>query len=291
MQPNKVLSKEMHVKNLRDGEVAIYQLIGAGEISPNRKTQDDDPVYKNPSWQSSRTTMVRDIETGDVVMIGNVTGKRPNPAKTKNNNEPEFIDLLSPMKFVNGFLRLTHLDNPTFQYAERHNANQSNPFRDESKKARYFRVDPKRQAIADNARREILADALSWVMTCDKKEIEAINKQLPDGFKLNMDDHMEVIVGKLFDYTQKDPVTVMKASGDKKTIAKITVLEAEKYQIIIWDNDNRTWFFNDEKMEEIHKVPIGKNRVDGLVESFGTPDGHKYYLRVITRLKKFLNRG
>src|SRR5690349_12007903 len=77
MQPNKVLSKIMHVKPLQEGEFVTYRLIEADQKSPNMVDKNDQPVLKNPTWVASRQTVVKDFDTGEMVRIGNVTSTKP----------------------------------------------------------------------------------------------------------------------------------------------------------------------------------------------------------------------
>lgn len=288
MQPNKVLSKAMQVRPLQKGEFVIYRLIEADKVSPNAVDKNGRPVNNNPSWQSAKQTLVRDIETGEKVMIGNVVNVKPE----KNfDGTTRYVDVTAPMKFTDANLRVDDQTFATYQFAERHDANMDNPFRDQSKPAKYYRVDVKKRALSENNKNAILADALSWINTCDHIEIKAINKSLPDGFKLNLDSDFEIIKSELFKLTMKDPIMVMKASNNRQAIAKIICMEAEYFHIILWEEKERKWFFNDEKMEDLATIEIGKNRIDGLVEFLKTENGKKFYLRLSNRLKKYLNQG
>jgi hypothetical protein len=295
MQPNKVLSKSMHVRPLAKDEVVIYQLIESTKLSPN--AVDDETGEKkmnSPKWKSARQTMVRDFETGESVVIGCVVGQKPVTIKEGPNRGQIFNeDVLSVLKFDNGgFLKLSASDFGMYQYAERHSANESNPFRDASKQAKYFRLDPKRKAVGDSQNLTMKGDALAWIGTCDHIEIKAINESLPDGYKLNMESDYEVIKAQLLKLTDNDPIMVMKASNNKRAIVKITVMECEKFQIILWEENKREWFYNDDKMETLAKIEIGKNRYDGMVEFFKSNEkGPQAYKRLETKLRKFLNMG
>lgn len=296
MQPNKVLSKSMHVKPLQKGEVVTYQLIESTKVSPV-KTNDKtgEKLNNSPSWRSARYTMVKDFETGELVEISCVVGSKPftyNDGPNKGRSGMQ--DVLDTLKFSSsGILEITS-DTPfgLYQFAERHSANDSNQFRDPHKQAKYFRLDPKRSSVLESNKLLMKGEALAWVGTCDHIEIKAINASLPDGYKLNMESDYEVIKAKLMELTDKEPIMVMKASNNKAAIAKIAVMEAEKFLIILWEEKTREWFYNEEKMETIAMLEIGKNRYDGLVEFFkSSKEGNRMYQRLETRLKKFLNLG
>lgn len=291
MQPNKVLSKPMHVRPLKNGEFVIYRLIKADEISPNIVDKDDVKITNNPSWSTAKFTWVNDLELGQKVQIGNVTGlEAKRDDKGNITNPPVYTEKCTPAKF-NPNCRVDYTANATYEFLERHDANLDNPFRDQSKPPKFYRVDVKKRALTENNKNAILADALSWINTCNHTEVKAINASLPDGKKLNMDSDYEVIKSELFKLTKEDPIMVMKASTHRQAIAKIVVMECEFFQIILWEEGDRKWFFNNEKQEDITTIDIGKNRIDGMVDFFKTDEGKKMYMRLTTRLRMFLNNG
>lgn len=285
----------MHVKPLKSGEKVTYQLIEATKKSPTKKTEDDEPLNNSPSWRSAKRTMVKDIETGELVEISCVVGTKPFVYDDgPNKGKTQMQDVLDVLKFnSSGVLEISDQDPfGMYQYAELHSANESNPFRDPNKPAKYFRLDAQKAAISESNKLLMKGEALAWIGSCDHIEIKAINTSLPDGFKLNMESDYEVIKAKLMELTDKDHIMVMKASNNKAAIAKITVMECEKYKIILWEEQSRKWFYNDEKMATIAEIEIGKNRYDGLVEVFKSGDeGKKLYKRLTTTLEKFLNLG
>lgn len=289
MQPNKVLSKSMQVKPLVGEEYVIYRLLASDTDSPNIVDDQGKPIKCNPVRVLARQTLVQDFETGNKVMIGNVVSHKP---IKKEDGSYRYEDVTKSIRFDDGFYRVNADQNATYEYLERHNANASNIFRDRKQPAVYYKVDAKKVAMTLNNKNAMLADALSWVSSADDKEIKAINEFLPIGKKLNMESHFEVIKGELFKITLEDPIMVMKASSNRDAISKIVVMESEYFNIIIWDEQTRKWFFNEEGQEELVTLEIGKNRIGGLVEYFFSgAEGKKCYKRVESRLKKFLNIG
>jgi len=293
MQPNKVLSKTMWVKPLKPGEVVTYQLAEATEISSTHTGEKGEPKLKSPSWKSARQTMVRDFETGENVIIGCVVARKPFTIKEgPSKSQVGYEEVLGTLKFPGGFLKCTHENFEEYQYAERHSANGSNPFRDPNKPIKYYRLDAKKAAISNSNNLLMKGEALAWIGTADHIEIKAICSSLPDGFKINLDSDFEVIKDELLKLTDKQPILVMKVSNNKATIAKITVMECERFQIIMWDEEKRIWFYNDEKMETLANIEIGQNKYDGMVQVFKKEEnGRKIYQRLESRLKKFLNLG
>jgi hypothetical protein len=289
MQPNNVLSKAMHVMKPSETEVVLYKLISADQFSATTTTEDDRPVLNNPAKNLAKQTLVRDIETGSKVMIGNVTSLE---FKKNQDGSLKEVEITSPPKFKRGIMRLTIDEFATIQYMERHDGNQDNPFRDKKKTPVFFRVNPKKRATENSNRILMLGEALTWVGTCDRIEVKAINSALPPGLKIDMNKDDDVIKSELLSLTEKDPITVMKASTNKKAILKITVMECEHLNIIMFDEEARKWFYNDAKQEDILTIEIGTNRVDGLVDYMKANDeGKKLYNRMALKLKKFLSIG
>ena len=289
MQPNKVLSKTMHVKQLAPGEpAAIYRLIAADQKSAMVTDEKGNPINNNPAKSLAKQTLVRDIETGMKVMIGNVTSIKYR--KDKDGNDVP-VEVTSPPKFVRGNMRVTQDDFATMQYMERHDGNQDNPFRDKKKMPVYYRVNPKKKAMEETHQLSMLGEAIMWVSACDLMEIKAINSKLPDGMKLNMNNDFEIIKMELLKKTKDNPIEVMKASSNRAALIKVHIMEAENFNIIMWDEESRNWFYNDAEQETITTIEIGTDRVNGMVDYFRTEEGKKLYMRMAGKLKKFLNMG
>lgn len=70
LKPNEVLSKIMHVKPLATGEVVIYRLIAADQVSSNRQTEDGVKLMNKPARTLSGKTLVIDSERRTKIMIG-----------------------------------------------------------------------------------------------------------------------------------------------------------------------------------------------------------------------------
>jgi hypothetical protein len=289
LKPNDVLSKAMHVRPLAPGEVRIYRLIAADQLSSMQTDEAGNKLYNKPSRGISRQSFARDIETGERVMIGNVVSStfidRPDGSR-------QTIHKTAMPKFHQGNCRCTEDDFATVQYMERHDGNIDNPFRDKKKAPVFYCVNPKRKALDETNKVMVMAEALVWVGNADHTEIKAINDGLPDGLKINMNNDWEVIKGDMLKLTAKDPISVMKVSHNQLAVAKIAIMECENFGILMWDDKSRKWFYNDKEQETVASIEIGTNRIDGLLEYFGSDDeGKKTYKRMVTKLKKFLNAG
>lgn len=287
LKPNDVLPKIMHVKPLVDGEVRIYRLIAADHPSAMVENKDGIRLNNNPARALSRQTEVYDITTGDKVMIGNVVSKKYITLPDGSNAE---VGVTAPIKFRDATVRLTKNDFASVQYMERHDGNIDNPYRDKKKQAFFYRVDPKKKAAVANNDIMMKADAILWVSGASLHELKSCAKSLPEGMKVNTDQEVEGMKADLLRLADKNPIAVLKASTDAKSIAKILIMESENYNIIMFEEEKREWFFNDDMVETITTVEIGKNKIEGLLEFFATDeDGKKRYKQIEAKLKRFLN--
>jgi len=288
LKPNEVLSPIMHVKPLAPNEVVIYRLITADQISSNRQTEDGVKLPNKPARSLSGKTLVRDIEKGTRVMIGHVTSVVP---KQDAQGNIIYMQRTEAVNFPNATARLTADDFDKYAYMERHDGNADNPYRDKRKAAFFYRVNPRKKASEAIMQLSMKGVALAWVGEADNKELRSINEALPAGLKVDMNKSYEEIKQELLQLTDRNPIEVMKASSNREAKTKITVWDCEFLNIIMWSEELRKWYFNDESQEDILEVPIGSNRVDALVYFFMTTEGTKIRNRVSTKLKKFLNQG
>lgn len=292
--PNQVLSKELHVKPLREGEVAVYKMCASDELDLSRQDEETGKFRnKSPGYTLAKKYSVYDPKQGRRVIIGNVVGVQHEEMLDKSLRT---VETCASVRFELGKnLTITHLSNDTFQFLERLDQNRDNPFRNPKKKAMFYRVSEKRQAQDKNYKSLVLTDALNWIAKIDAVEMKVINTKLPDGIKMDLNLDWEILKAKLFDMTLADPVMIMKASSDIHTKYKIQVMDAAKYQIILFDEGDaakpRAWYFNrGEDVPKICDVEVGKNKVEALADHF-KKDGAGMYKKVIMELNAFLKSG
>lgn len=277
----------MRVQLLKEGEFVIYRLIEADKISPNATDMEGGPVYQSPVRNLARMSRVFDIEKKQPILIGNVVELIP---KTDSNGNQVIEEICKGISFTDGMIQVGADKNNTYQYLERHNANRDNIFRNPTLQAVYYRVDPRKKAIEETNKFDILTDALAWIQSgADAKEFMAINNNLPEGKKVDMNQSEKGIKAAFYKLAMEDPMLVMKSSSHALAILKITVMECERYNIILWDESDRKWFFNSEKVEDLVTVEIGTDRVAGLVEYLRTTEGRKKHAQLKNKLNMFLS--
>lgn len=281
----------MHVKPLEGSQQVKYRLLSAEKKSVTRVSESGEPLYDKPIRDLAPKVLVRDIETGSKVMIGNVVGYEvKNLENGQTINRPRF----KGVRFVNQEVLVDATKNELYQYMERHNANESNPFRDRTKPAVYYRVDPKKKALKEYHTISMKGEAITWISAADHIELKSINDGLPKEMKVDMNKSWDEIKTEMLRLADKDPVTVMKYSRNRPLIVRLTIMECENYGILMWEEDRREWFFNDSETTTIANVQVGSDRYVALAEfllSTKEENGRKILKQIQTKLKKFLNQG
>lgn len=295
LSPNQVLSKEMQVKPLAEGEIAVYRLCASDEVDMSRQDEETGKFRtKSPGYTLAKKYTVYDKVKAQKVLIGNVIGVEMIELEGR---EPYRKDKLGHVRFEMGKnITITSMQNDTYQFMERVDANKDNPFRNPNKKAWFYRVNERKAAQDKNYRNMILTDALNWLKTVDPTEMKTINAGLPGDMKINLDLDWEIQTARLFDLTMLDPMLVMKASTNIDAKVKIQAMDAARYQIITFSEGDaklpRAWHFNrGAKPPLIMEVEIGQNKIEALVKFLRSKEGTGNYKQITAELKVFLKSG
>lgn len=187
----------------------------------------------------------------------------------------------------------------TYAWLERHNGNRDNPFREKGKPAIFYRVNAIKRANLELENDYILVDALNYVREADLIKIKAMYeglKQLSPASIRDIDASNPATLKKgIFDYAKQNPILAMKASENKEVKFKIAIMEAEHFNVIMFDEGNedakqgRQWRFVDRDMTKICDVELAEHKIDGLAKHFRTKEGYKDYTRMANELKRILS--
>lgn len=289
---NRLVSEPLKVAELKEGESAIYKLIVADYKDLSRRDQKDNPLLSNPGRRMNHSSKIWDPIKRKRVTIRNIVGYET--INTENGERDKVI--LERIFFKGGVKSVTPDQLETYAFLERTNGNRDNPFRDRSKKAVYYRVNPVRMAIRDMENDLLLLDALNYVSKADFITLKAMFKSMDKTAKSEIDaSTFETLKRGIFKYAQKNPILAMKASENNEAKLKIQIMEAEHFNVIKFDEGDdaigakRTWFFIDEKMSTICEVELAVHKIDGLIEHFKTDEGKVSYRLITDRLKTVLN--
>ncbi len=274
MKVNEVLSKEMRVNPLKEGETAIFRLHSANKLG-NKFTEDGLRVPINRQvHQIPGIDIVYDPIKGTRVKIGNVTSEE----LVTKDNKTTFEPIVEPIWIENGEITLNHRQNDTYFFLMRHNDNSTNPFRDHTKKAEFYLVDhvaEKNEKISYDA---IEDDAIILLKEADIEELLTIAANLEGPFagRVNQSNPIDIVRHDLRNIVREgNPQVIIKASRYIFGKLKIQVIEAEKWGIIKRSSESRSWF--DHESKELISVDPGTDMVDALVKWFDTQEGKAYY--------------
>lgn len=287
---NEILSKELQVKPLVRGDVAIYKVIGAGQPMPNMQYEDGSPVLSTP-----RLSMV-----GESTIIDPFDPTKPNKtitnaARTKPIRTADGLvrqeEILQQVKFdSSGFLFVKYEDMHLYYFLERCNENSDNPYRRKNTKPLFERVKSNKKAIKDLDAKTEAYEALAMIMEGAIDELKTIATQLPDGMKVNLDNPLDTIKMDLIRAAEKNPRAVIMASGNKDAKRLIQYRDAHKYGVLVWDDKLREWYINKPSgLEKICEVPIGVDKFSELLKVTKDKEMAKYYSLIVQLLGKVYN--
>lgn len=274
---NQVLSKQMYVRPLKEGQVAIYRLQGSGKLHPKTKK----PI--NPSGLSLKgKTTILDRKTRRPVTIMNVTAYDP-------VEMPDGTLKMTPViaRVVWGNNGLLHIrpDQPElYAFLERHNANASNEFRDTSRRALFYRVNKELEREEKFIKDELELEARLLVRDAGPAEL----KLMAEGFNKNPNMDIGDLRMMLSQLAKQVPLQVIKKSSNKQLKRRIFIKEASDQFLILYQDQDKTWYWNDPEMEdtEICRVEVGEDKIDKLAEILKSPAGRKHERRLHAELQK-----
>ena len=313
IQANDQLSPSLKVKPLEEGQFATYKLCDADLKDLSRV---DDKTGKPRDNQPRRSMkgeiVIMDPFTRKKIRLRNIVSSVLVERGGIQVEEPKIARVLFGH---NSVITIGPDDPGTYEFMERHPGNRDNPYRDKlsGKKPIFYRLNAKKKAIQDMEHNYILTDALNHVLASDKAELVAIWQKLdPTSQKLiNPEAGLESIKRDTFALAKEKPAIVMKASNNREAKAKLQIMDAEYYNVIMFmENEEdvkipRRWMFVDGE-EDICEVAITDNKIDGLMKfmfSIGLDDqkmkeeerdkirklGMNAYQKMADRMKKIFN--
>lgn len=289
-------SPALLVPALKEDEVAVYKLIAADIKDLSRRDDNNNPIPGKPGRKLHHTVKVNDPVTRKQYNIRNITGYT---IETLPGGQERDKPKLERFLFRPGGATMVKADQQeTYAWLERHNGNRDNPFRDKTRPAVFYRVNPKRTAIKELENDYILVDALNYVRDASLTQLKTMYSKLAKTIKLDINaDSAETLKRGLFEYTKNNPILAMKAGDDRQTRLKIQIMEAEYFNIIMFDEGDdevkgakRQWRFVDKKMTPICEVELATPKIDGLIEYFeATEEAKGVYLGIVNTLNNVLN--
>lgn len=279
MKPNEVLSKDLHVKPLEEGQTATFQIVGANKLG-NKRNKEGVRVPINPTVkQVPSMAYIYDPIKKTRIRIGNVVGEEPDE---DDRGKTFFRPIVEPVLIENGTITLNWEQNDTYIFLMRHPRNKSNPWADRKKKPMFELVDnesKRREKISYDA---VEDDAIILLREASSEDLMAIAEGIEDDDYrklVNLDNSVDEVRHDLRNIIRKGhPDVIVRASDNKVAKAKLQVIEGEKWLLLKRINAKRTWYFlkGDDKKELIQVEP-NHDMVMGLVDWMKTEEGKKFY--------------
>ena len=284
---NEILSKELQVKPLERGDVAIYRIIGAGQPVPYMQYADGSPVLAAPKVSIAGESVIVDPFDAQKPnkTITNATRTTPVRLPDGTIKQEEIVENVS---FGDGGYKFVKFEQmQTYYYLERCNENRDNPYRDTGRKAIFERVQAAKKAKKDLDEKYVEYEAMSMVMEGGIDHLKVMATQLPSGMKVNLDAPIDQIKMDLLRVSEKNPRALIWASGNKDAKKNIQFRDALKFNILVWDEATREMHINKPSgLEKICDVPIGVDKFQELLKVTKEKDKVKYYQTLVMLLGK-----
>lgn len=288
---NTIMSSQMRVKPLGLGETAVYKLVDADreDLTSIIEGTNKHPTC-NPGYHLNGEKRIFDPFAGKNIVIRNIIGEKA--LKDEKTGEIKYIPDVAMVHFRRGTVIVTADMPETYVFMERCNENQSNPYRKKGSPDIFYRVDREAKAQTSLVEDEMLADAMLWIKSADHDELRSICANLPDKDKVSLNQSVPQIKADLFKKAQKNPYTILTASNDKESKIKIQVMDAERYEVILFGEGDvetlRAWYWNEPKTGKIIDVEVGQNKIEALLDHFMTTEGKGDYTKMATKLRAAL---
>lgn len=291
---NEILSPELRVRPLKQGEKKEFVLLRAGWVDPNfNGGQPISPAGHVLPGEDTIQDPHDDLHP--VKTIQNIKSFRP----VRKPGEPTIYDpVIEAIRFPRtGRIVLTHLNNGTYLFLMRHNKNRDNSNRLLTFKPVFYVVDEKRDAEISRAlfRQRTLAGSL--LLQLDSGDLVSVakklNKEKSIGVSINITKEPEYIREKLQPVTQSHPGLFIEFSDNIRAFLEVLIDSAIRKEVILFDADAdvRTWFWirspKQKGPKKICQLEVGNMPIPGLIDFLLSPQGKSHYTELVNRRQEY----
>jgi len=274
MAINDLLSEELKIQPLKAGETKLFRRMLVGKLDG----QTGEPYQLSDFWQSGKT-MILDPFSKKKVLLLNEVGQRPVSMPDGTTRMEPIVEMVKWGE--GGDMLVTEFDFEQMCYLIRSDNNASNVWRNKRRRPQYYEVDPAKESKAELADFDLTTDAAMYCRNAKMDELKAIAKNL--NIKAADDGLRMAILNKVKAGYARD---IMIASTNTTVKKRIQVTDAEKYGMIIYNDISGEWYFSNNTDKPICEISLDKDRVDGLLEFFGTKEGKGRYAQLASKVKK-----
>jgi len=273
---NSILSQELQVPPLKPGEFVKFRLLKKGRIDP----QTEQPLVFGDYWQHGKEVIYDPFKKERVLLLNSNGVRIVDMPDGLTRQEPR---VESVMWDETGEKLLGEDQFETICFLRRSNKNGKNPFRDKKMGALFEEVN---EQVSLNSRQfdeDLELEARLWVRDAPVDELKAMAENLGITYDPT---NMGGIRMSVADTIKKDPRSAMIHSSNTKAKKKIQVMDALQYEIVIFDNIGRTFYYKDDLSKPLCEVPRDKDKVDGLLAFFATDEGKGHYANFANKVAK-----
>ncbi len=256
------LSTELEPRPLREGQVAVFKLVTAGRIDPAT----DKPSFNSGAYFHGETT-IYDKNLKDYVILKNKSGEELGFKDGKS----AIIDKIDQIEFdAHGFCRVKHNEPYKYIFLSRHDYCGSNKFRDNSKPIMWEQILDVNIKEKEFIALDLSLDAQLIIRDGDHNTVLAIGKSLAEAgiVVASLDLPIYDLRRELMKYAKEHPKEVINASKDKAKKVLIDILDAQKWNIIAFEQENNEWVWCDKfgKEKVITTIEPGHDPIKRLAE-------------------------
>lgn len=286
MKVNEVLSKEMRIKPLKEGEKAVFKLLNAFTLEKGREEPTCPEVV-----QISDKEFVWDPFAGQNVMIGNVVGVKAvreagGAIKINEQGAAMMIPETKKPEFIKGFCTLSHMESDQYAFMMRSKKNKDNIYRPRKngKIINGFELVTNKKdvhnalQIADlqwNA--EKIVREKEWI---DLKAIKEKLNQSPDTslHVKTADNDLQGMKMELIKIAKSHPKQLIWSSEDPTSKLRVLVFECQSFGVLTLDNGTWTLMEKGATYRKIHQVKPNEDATESLISYFESEKGHSDYI-------------
>lgn len=295
MKVNEVLSPEMHIKPLKDGEKATFRLLNAFVKEKGREEPTCPEVVKLSDKEFVWDPFANK-KNGQMVLIGNVVGVKAirdagGGVRINDQGAPMMAPETKKPEFIRGYLTVSHLDNDQYAFLMRSKKCKDNIYRPRKNGKivnGYELVTSKKEIGVAMMMADLQFNAEKIVREKEWKDLKAIAAKLNESPDTNLHVKSSDLQGmkmELIKIAKSHPKKLIWSSEDVHSKVMVMVSECQSFGVLILENGTWTIMENGSKYRKIHQVNPGDDVVNSLVAYFESKDGYSDYMSATKELE------
>jgi hypothetical protein len=266
---NEVLSPELQVTPLAKGETAVYKLKDYGKIDGRRHDEQNNPLpIEKPYYGLAPMESVYDPFQQQRVIIKCIRAIEPAYDKQGRGFNRE---VFQKPRFSNGEVRVSDSDGVLYAFMERSNFNLSNPYRDPSVLAVFYREDKAKELQNIIATEETQLDARLLVRDGDYNDLKQFAHTIMERGRYTQKFDISdpgALRAQMIKFAQMAPREVLIASSKPELMMKLIITDLEEFKIIQYhiDRGKCEWRWSDARGGDlILEIPSGDDKYNSAV--------------------------